>query len=120
MIDVITVPIVIENKKIDSQHRLSILAVQRARQIIQATTSPIDTRYEKATTIALEEILENKVVFVIGKEAIAAQKDAKRARAEELRAWEKMARDGDLATEIKKDLSVYVDDSTAKEPSDRS
>jgi DNA-directed RNA polymerase subunit omega len=116
MIDIITLPIVCENKKIDSRYRLSILAAQRARQIIQATTSSSDTKYEKATTIALEEILENKMAFVFGKEAREAQKEAKRVRAEELRTWARIAKEGELVTEIKKELSVYVDDSGTKEP----
>jgi DNA-directed RNA polymerase subunit omega len=111
MIDIISLPIVIENKKIDSPHRLSILAAQRARQIIQATNSPAYTRYEKATTIALEELLENKVVFFSGKEALEAQKESKRARAEELRTWARIAKEAELVTEIKKELSVHVDDS---------
>jgi len=115
MIDIITLPIVIENRKIDSPHRLSILAAQRARQIIQATTSPTDTKYEKATTIALEEILENKVAFVSGKEALQAQKEAKRIRAEELRTWARIAKEGELVTEIKKELSTFIDDSLVKE-----
>ncbi|MBI1823336.1 MAG: DNA-directed RNA polymerase subunit omega [Nitrospirae bacterium] len=111
MIDIITMPIIIENKKIDSRHRLSILGSQRAKQIIQATTSSSDTRYEKATTVALEEILENKVHFVSGKEAITAQKDAKRVRDEELRTWARMAKEGELVTEIKKEVAVYKGES---------
>jgi DNA-directed RNA polymerase subunit omega len=115
MIDIITLPIVFENKKIDSRHRLCILAAQRAKQIVQATTSSPDTKYEQATTIALEEILENKVVFVSGKEAVEAKKESKRVKAEELRTWARMAKEGELVTEIKKELSVYVDDSGIKE-----
>jgi DNA-directed RNA polymerase subunit omega len=117
MIDIITLPVVFENKNIDSRHRLCILAAQRAKQIVQATTSSPDTKYEQATTIALEEILEDKVAFVSGKEAVKAKKEAKRAKAEEIRtSWAKMAKEGELVTEIKKDLSVYVDDSETKEP----
>lgn len=115
MINIISLPIVVENKKIDSPHRLAILGAQRARQIIQATTSSSDTKYEKATTVALEEILENKVTFVVGKEARDAKKEAKRVRAEELRTWARIAKEGELVTEIKKELSVLVDDSAIKE-----
>ena len=115
MIDIITLPIVFKNKKVDSRHRLCILAAQRAKQVVQATTSSPDTKYEAATTIALEEILENKVVFISGKEAVEAKKEAKRAKAEELRTWARMAKEGELVTEIKKDLSVYVDDSGIEE-----
>lgn len=115
MIDIITLPIVIENKKIDSRHRLCILAAQRARHLIQSTTSSPDTKYEEATTIALEELLENKVAFVSGKDAVEGKKEAKRVKSEELRTWARMAKEGELVTEIKKDLSVSVDDSGIEE-----
>jgi len=107
--DIISVPIVIENKKIDSPHRLIILAAQRAKQIFQATHSSTETIYAKVTTIALEEILEGRVTFLLGKGARTAQNEAKRARADELRTWGNMAKQADLLTEIKKELSVYVD-----------
>jgi DNA-directed RNA polymerase subunit omega len=116
MQDIITLPIVLENKKIDSRHRLVIMAAQRARQIIESPTAPANTRYEKATTVAVEEILENRVVFYTGKDARQAQKEAKRVREEELKTQAMIAREGEMVTEIKKDLSVYVDDSGIKEP----
>ncbi|MBI1822059.1 MAG: DNA-directed RNA polymerase subunit omega [Nitrospirae bacterium] len=116
MLDIISLPIVIENKKIDSRHRLVIIAAQRAKQIIEAPTAPIDTRYEKATSVSVEEILENKVVFFTGKEARQAQKEAKRVREEEMKTQAMIAKEGEMVTEIKKDLSVYVDDSLVKEP----
>ena len=116
MLDIISLPIVIENKKIDSRHRLVIIAAQRAKQIIEAPTAPVDTRYEKATSVAIEEILENKVVFFTGKEARQAQREAKRVREEEMKTQAMIAKEGEMVTEIKKDLSVYVDDSVVKEP----
>ncbi|MHB8481750.1 MAG: DNA-directed RNA polymerase subunit omega [Nitrospiria bacterium] len=116
MLDIISLPIVIENKKIDSRHRLVIIAAQRAKQIIEAPTAPIDTRYEKATSVAIEEILEGKVGFFTGKEARQAQREAKRVREEEMKTQAMIAKEGEMVTEIKKDLSVYVDDSVIKEP----
>ena len=116
MLDIISLPIVVESKKIDSRHRLVIMAAQRARQIVEAPTAPIDTKYEKATTVSIEEILENKVPFFTGREARQAQKEAKRMREEELKTQAMIAKEGEMITEIKKELSVYVDDSVVKEP----
>ena len=116
MLDIISLPIVIENKKMDSRHRLVIIAAQRAKQIIEAPTAPTDTRYEKATSVAIEEILENKVPFLTGKDARQAQREAKRVREEEMKTQAMIAKEGEMVTEIKKDLNVYVDDSVIKEP----
>ncbi|MFI5304296.1 MAG: DNA-directed RNA polymerase subunit omega [Nitrospiria bacterium] len=115
MIDIISVPFVIKNKNIDSPFRLSILAAQRARQIIQATTSPTETKYEKACTIALEEVLEGKVVFVLGKQAIKAKREARRVKAEELKSWVRTAKDGELVTSLKQEESSYVAAAEVKE-----
>ena len=114
--EIISLPIVLENKKFDSRHRLVIMAAQRARQIIEAPTAPINTRYEQATTIAIEDILDNRVAFLTGKEARLSQREAKRAREEEMKSQAMMAKEGEIASEIKKDLSVYVDDSKLSEP----
>lgn len=116
MLDIISLPIILENKKIDSRHRLVIMAAQRARQIVEAPTAPVDTKYEKATTVSIEEILENKVIFFIGRDARQAQREAKRVREEELKTQAMIAKEGEMITEIKKELSVYVDDSAVKEP----
>ena len=68
--------------------------------------------FTKETTIALEEVLNGKVEFLTGKEARQAMKEAKRTRDGE---GERMAvvnpGVGEDAREIKKELSVYVDDS---------
>ncbi|HXN06809.1 MAG TPA: DNA-directed RNA polymerase subunit omega [Nitrospiria bacterium] len=112
----ISLPIVLESKKIDSRHRLVIMAAQRARQIIEAPTAPVDTRYDQASTIAIEEILENKVAFFVGKDARQAQNEAKRMREEEMKTQAMMAKEGEIASEIKKDLSIFVDDSKTAEP----
>jgi DNA-directed RNA polymerase subunit omega len=116
MLEIISLPIVIENKKIDSRHRLVIMAAQRARQIVEAPTAPVDTRYEKATTVSIEEILENNVNFFTGRDARQAKREAKRVREEELKTQAMIAKEGEMITEIKKELTVYVDDSGVREP----
>ena len=116
MLDIISLPIVVENKKIDSRHRLVIMASQRARQIVEAPTAPVDTRYEKPTTVSIEEIMENRVTFFTGKEARQAMREAKRLREEEMKTQAMIAKEGEMITEIKKELSVYVDDSGVREP----
>ena len=68
-------------------------------------------RYLKATSIALDEMLHQKVEFLTGKEAQQAIKEAKRGKDSEMERIAVAAAREDVR-EIKKELSVYVDDST--------
>lgn len=111
-----------ENSKdrYDSRHRLVIAASQRAKQIMQGSRPTIQTKFTKETTVAIDEMVQAKLEYLIGKEARQAMKDAKRMRENE---FERMASAGtgtgigtgttlgEDAREIKKELSVYVDDS---------
>jgi DNA-directed RNA polymerase subunit omega len=103
-----------ENSKdrYDSRHRLVIAASQRAKQIMQGSRLTIQTKFTKETTMAIDEMVQGKLEYLIGKEARQAMKDAKRMRESE---FERVAASattlGEDAREIKKELSVYVDDS---------
>jgi DNA-directed RNA polymerase subunit omega len=94
----------------DSRYRLVIAASQRAKHLMQGAR-PVDPspRYFKATSIALDEILSQKVRFLTGKEARQALKEAKRATDREFEMMTPMAQED--VHEIAKELSVYVDDS---------
>jgi DNA-directed RNA polymerase subunit omega len=92
----------------DSRHRLAIIASQRAKHIVQGSRHAA-SRFTKETTIALEEVLQGKVTYLVGQEARDAMREAKRGKEGEMERIALMT--GDDAKEIKKELSVYVDDS---------
>lgn len=93
---------------VESRSRLVIVAAQRARQLMQGVHPAIATKFTKPTTIALEEVLRNEVKFLVGKEARQAMKETKKQRERELERL--TAAHIEDAHEIKKDLSVLVDD----------
>lgn len=100
--------------RFDSRHRLVIAASQRAKQLMQGSRPTIHTRFAKETTAAIEEMLHGQIQFVTGPEARQAMKDAKRVRESEIERMAMAATTPTLAEdarEIKKELSVYVDDS---------
>jgi DNA-directed RNA polymerase subunit omega len=66
------------------------------------------SRFTKETTIALDEVLRGQVKYLVGQEARDAMKEAKRGKEGEMERIAVMT--GDDAKEIKKELSVYVDD----------
>jgi DNA-directed RNA polymerase subunit omega len=100
-----------EEPGLQSRSRLVIVAAQRARQIMQGAPPAMPTKHTKPTTIALEEVLKNQVQFLIGKDARQAMKEAKKQRERELERLTVARVAGEDAKEIKKDLSVIVDDS---------
>ncbi len=95
----------------DSRHRLVIVASQRAKHLTQGAKATGPSRFTKETTVALDEVLHGKVSYLMGKEAREAMKEAKRGKEGETERIAMMT--GEDAREIKKELSVYVDD-TAK------
>ncbi|MCC2641875.1 MAG: rpoZ [Nitrospira sp.] len=92
----------------DSRHRLVIIAAQRAKHLIQGARMTGPSKFSKETTIALEEVLLHRVKFLCGKEARDAIKESKRVKDGETERIAMMT--GEDAKEIKKELSVYVDD----------
>ena len=101
-----------DDTKIDTRYRLVIIAAQRARQLVQGSKPLITSKFTKASTVALDEVLQGKTEFVTGKEAKTALKESLLARAIEDRARAKaktmLPREDE--SEIKKDLAVYVND----------
>ena len=63
----------------------------------------------KKRRIALDEVLRGQITYLVGQQARDAMKESKRGKEGEMERIALMT--GDDAKEIKKELSVYVDDS---------
>lgn len=111
MIDMLSLLPQYTPKEFDSRHRLVIVASQRAKHLAQGAKPTGPSRFTKETTNALDEVLRGKISYLTGKEARDAMKEAKRGKEGETERMAMMT--GEDAKEIKKELSVYVDD-TAK------
>jgi len=113
--EIISLPVETDYSKIDSRYRLVIIASQRARQLMEGARPTVQTRHTKASTIALEEVLGNQLEILYGKEAKQAQREAKRLR-EEMKTRQLLTeREEELASEIRKDLSVYLEEAKRQE-----
>jgi len=114
MIDMLNLLPQYTSNEFDSRHRLVIVAAQRAKHLTQGAKTSGPSRYTKETTSALDEVLRGKVTFLTGKDARDAMKEAKRGKEGETERLAMMT--GDDAREIKKELSVYVDDTAKPAP----
>ncbi|MBS0156634.1 MAG: DNA-directed RNA polymerase subunit omega [Nitrospira sp.] len=110
MIDMLNLLPQYTSNEFDSRHRLVIVASQRAKHLTQGARPSGPSRFTRETTVALDEVLKGQVKYLIGKEARDAMKEAKRGKEGETERIAMMT--GEDAREIKKELSVYVDDTT--------
>ncbi len=117
MIDALSLLPEYDHSLIDSRHRLVITASQRAKHLMQGARPMHPPKYSKATSIALDEMLQGQVEFLTDKEARQAIKEAKRGKDSEIERIAIAAARED-AREIKKELSVYVDDSPKPKPAE--
>jgi DNA-directed RNA polymerase subunit omega len=108
MIDMLSLLPQYASHEFDSRHRLVIVASQRAKHLTQGAKTYLASRFTKETTVALDEVLRGHVKYLTGKEARDAMKEAKRGKEGETERIAMMT--GEDAREIKKELSVYVDD----------
>ena len=114
MVDMLSLLPQYTKDQFDSRHRLVIVASQRAKHLTQGAKQARVSRFTKETTIALDEVLRGKVAYLTGKQAREAMKEAKRGKEGETERIAMMT--GEDAKEIKKELSVYVDDTANLEP----
>lgn len=114
MIDMLSLLPQYTPNEFDSRHRLVIVAAQRAKHLTQGAKLIGLSRFTKETTMALDEVLRGKIKYLTGKEARDAMKEAKRGKEGETERLAMMT--GEDAKEIKKELSVYVDDTAKPAP----
>ena len=110
-IDLISLPIEMNDTISDTKFRLVHIASQRVRQLSAGAPMVVATRSIKDTTIALEEAVAGKFEIIIGEAANVAK--------EEFRKREERARaDAQLSAkeeEIRKELSAYLSESADEE-----
>jgi DNA-directed RNA polymerase subunit omega len=104
----------------DSRYRIVLIAAQRAKQLVRGAEPEGTSKFTKDTSRALEEVLGGSVPYLVGDEAKQAIRDAKMASQRPIDPA-LYAQPDETAQEIKKELSVYIDDTaqhgiTAVEP----
>jgi len=106
--DIISLPAEIDHKKIDGKFRLVSIAVQRAKELSLGDKPKVITKSRKVTTIAIEEAIQDKLVFVTGEEARTAREKAGKYDYRRLLEESKKVAAGEDLSELEKDLKVYL------------
>ncbi|BCB97206.1 DNA-directed RNA polymerase subunit omega [Dissulfurispira thermophila] len=111
--DIISLPVEYDKKKIESRYRLVVIAAQRARELSLGSIPKIQTKAKKVTTTALLEAISGNIEFITGQDAIIAKERAEKINYKKL-IEEKRKPIEDLS-ELEKDLKVYLHEKGATE-----
>ncbi len=106
--DIISLPVEIDDKKIDGRYRLVMIASQRAKELSVGVKPKIQTKSKKVTAIAIEEAAQGKLEFLVGEEAIKAKEEAKKFDYRRLLEEKRREATPEELTELEKDLKVYL------------
>lgn len=106
--DIISLPVEIDMKKIDGRYRLVMIASQRAKELSVGVKPKIQTKSKKVTAIAIEEAAQGKLEFLVGEEAIKAREEAKKFDYRRLLEEKRREATPEELTELEKDLKVYL------------
>lgn len=111
--DIISLPVEYDHKKIDGKFRIIAIAAQRAKELSLGANPKVKTKAKKVTTVALEETINNNVEFLIGESAKKAKEEAKKFDYRKLLEEKKREISGEDLTEFEKDLKVYLHEKEA-------
>jgi DNA-directed RNA polymerase subunit omega len=111
--DITSLPIEYDKKKIESKYRLAVIAAQRARELSLGTTPRIQKKAKKVTTTALLETVSGEIKFLTGADAVAAREKAEKIDFKKL--IEERRRSISDISELEKDLKVYLHEREATE-----
>jgi DNA-directed RNA polymerase subunit omega len=104
--DIISLPIEQDKKKIESRYRLVVIAAQRARELALGIKPRIQSKTGKVTTAALLETIGGEVDYLMGQEAIEAREKADKVDYKKI--IEDKRRPMEDLSELEKDLKIYL------------
>lgn len=111
--DIISLPVEYDKKKIESRYRLVVIAAQRARELSLGAAQKVQAKAKKVTTTAVLEAISGNIEYITGEEAVAAREKADKIDYKKL-IEEKRKPIEDLS-ELEKDLKVYLHEKGATE-----
>ena len=106
--NIVSLPIEHDKKKIDSRFRLVVMASQRAKELAFGAKAKVKTKFKKASTVSIEEALESKLEFFVGEEAKLANEKVKNFDYKQFLEEKRKETLPEDLSELEKDLRVYL------------
>ncbi|HLC15209.1 MAG TPA: DNA-directed RNA polymerase subunit omega [Thermodesulfovibrionia bacterium] len=115
--DIVTLPIEYDEKKIDGRYRLVVAAAQRAREILLGLYPGKNARGSQSCIMALEEVISDDVEILRGEEAKRLRDKVKRTNYERMIEEASVNQESGVAelSELEKELKVYLTEKGGKE-----
>jgi DNA-directed RNA polymerase subunit omega len=115
--DIVTLPIEYDEKKIDSRYRLVVAAAQRAREMLQGLYPGKNARGSQSCIMSLEEVISDDVEIIRGEEAKRLRDKVKRTNYERMIEEASVNQEPGVVelSELEKDLKVYLTEKGGKE-----
>ncbi|HYA12131.1 MAG TPA: DNA-directed RNA polymerase subunit omega [Thermodesulfovibrionales bacterium] len=111
--DIVSLPIEYDRKKIDGRYRVVAIASQRANELSFGVKPKIKTKAKKITTQAIEETITYSIEFLTGEQAKKAKEEARKFDYRRLLEERQKEAAGEEVTELEKDLKVYLHEKEA-------
>jgi len=111
--DVVSLPVEIDENKIDGRYRLVMIAAQRAKELSLGAKPKVQTKAKKVTTVAIEEAINGTLEFLVGEEARKAKEEAKKLDYRRLLEEKRREASPEELTELEKDLKIYLHEKEA-------
>ncbi len=112
--DIISLPVKIEKKNIDSRFRLVTIASQRAKDLSLGAKAKLPSKYRKVASQGILEAVENQLEFLTGEEARTALEEAKKLDMRRLLETKKREARVEELSELERDLKVYLHEKEEK------
>jgi len=106
--EIISLPIVFDEKKMHGRFGLVNIASQRAKELASGAMAKVETKHKKVATVALEEAIQGQVEFLVGEEAIEAKEEARKLDYKRLLEDKRRESEKEELSELEKDLKIYL------------
>ena len=114
MMDIISLPVKMDKKKIDSRFRLVTIASQRAKELSYGAKPKLQSKYRKMASQGILEAVEDQLEFLVGDEARTALEEAKKLDLRRLLETKKREARAEELSELERDLRVYLHEKEEK------
>jgi len=111
--DIVSLPVEIDERKIDGRYRLVMIAAQRAKELSLGSKPKVQTKAKKVTTVAIEEAAKGELEFLVGEDARKAKEEAKKLDYRRMLEEKRREATPEELTELEKDLKVYLHEKEA-------
>lgn len=113
--DIISLPVKMDKKTLDSRFRLVTIVAQRAKELSLGAKAKVANKYKKVTSQALLEAMEGQLDFLTGEEARTALEEAKKHDIRRMIEEKKRETRIEELSELERDLKVYLHERGEKE-----